>query len=288
MTLATHRFTTAVVFAAALLLVTTAAAQPPTSAPANTEPPDPVCDVLFRNYVCGGKVNSDDRAAAIQLVASRGRNIGYWRKVLKTLREVEPPKETRCVQVLGKMLEVDGHGRRIIADAKRGKPYRGAWMGPYIVLDDCVVTELMQRARKATPHALEHYVRAIAGARDPRTRDFLLEIISRGDEDLFTRSGCRPGTRLLAAVGLAQLDEPAGIDWLIEHCENKQLLFGWAAPPRPSEQQLGPACVRALRDITGEYKGDLSTKAAWQAWRERTREDAQPSDTDDNEPDPTP
>ena len=271
---------------AAGLLAHTALAQAPPTQPAETpaaEPMDPVCDVLFREYACGGKINTVDREAAIVLVASRGRNNGYWRVVLQALRdtgEERSSNEVAAVRILGKMLTVDGHGREILEEQERtGKPYGGQWAGPYVVLDDSVVDELLTRAKelkRRRDHRAEYYVEALAAAREPRTREYLLDVVRTGraahpgDRDCFSDECC-----LTAAIGLAKLREPAGVEWLIENCESTTRLNWRHVTSLPKLSQLGSGCCRALDELDDESQPELTTRAQWQAWWNRAKAELQ-------------
>lgn len=258
------------------LLAATGRAQTPTSAPA--EPPDPVCETLFRQYACGGKINADAREAANLLVAYRGRGNGYWRVVLQTLRETDDEQtELSCVRILGKMLAVDGRGREILEEQRRsGKPYGGQWGGPYVVLDDSVVTTLLERATRfkdRRDHRIGNYVEALAAARDPRTRAFLLEVLHKQSEPGRPDAHAyRSDARLEAAMGLAQLGVSAGVEWLIQNCERDDLL-SLGPKLRSADERLGAACIRALDDISGDSPGARSTRADWQAWWDRAKAD---------------
>lgn len=252
------------------MLTSVAFAQAPVASSRAVERPDPVCETLFRDYACGGKINTADRDAATVLVASRGRANGYWQEVLKMLREADRPQvELSAVRVLGKMLAVDGRGREILEQQRRGVPYRGQWAGPYVVLGDEVVAELLKRLSQfesRRDHRIPCYVEALAAARAPAAREALLEVVSNG-EPAQPGSADGYGTEccLFAAIGLARMREPAGVEWLIEHCESDTRLNS-QYPLRREYDQLGSACCRALGDCRNANTPEPETRAAWQAW----------------------
>lgn len=272
-----NRVATFGVLAAGMLLASNAAlAQAPPGPTTTAEVNDPICETLFHAYVCGGKINSDVREAAIVLVAARGRENGYWRNVWRTLRETDDEQvEMSCVQIVGRMLAVDGRGREILAEEKRtGQRYGGQWGGPYVVLDEGVVTELLGRVERADnrqEYRIIHYIRALADARDPRTRDFLSEILRLSAGAAAPGRACYSAAAgLLAADGLVRLGEPAGVEWLIQNCESRELLPDRRTPP-PDVGQLGAACRAELQAISNDWSGERSTKAQWQAWWQGAR-----------------
>jgi hypothetical protein len=74
--------------------------------------PDPLCRMLFDEYVVGaGKIDHSTRLAAAHIVAERGRTNGFWREVLAALPADDVRREIACVRVLGRMLEQDAFAR---------------------------------------------------------------------------------------------------------------------------------------------------------------------------------
>jgi hypothetical protein len=78
-------------------------------------------------------------------------------------------------------------------------------------------------------------------------------------------------TSFHAAVGLAQLGDPEGIQWLIDNSQHGRgtVSNAWprgAAVPRGAmNHNLSKCCVAALRLLTGEW---FETRAQWKAWSE--------------------
>src|SRR5262249_4203919 len=72
---------------------------------AQDRPVDEVTQQLFEQYVARqGKINTESVMAATHLVAERGRETGFWKKVLAELRRNNQHSEIGCIRVLGKML----------------------------------------------------------------------------------------------------------------------------------------------------------------------------------------
>jgi len=72
-----------------------------------------------------------------------------------------------------------------------------------------------------------------------------------------------PDVQFHAAVGLANLGDPNGIEWLISNLDKTSYVAN-AWPPRVPHLKVGPCCELALRYLSGER--ELSTKKEWQAW----------------------
>ena len=72
-------------------------------------------------------------------------------------------------------------------------------------------------------------------------------------------------TRFHAAVGLAQLGESDGFEWLIANCENTSgsVTNAWpkGAPPGGG---LGACCTESLRQLSGERA--RTSEVEWRAW----------------------
>jgi hypothetical protein len=227
---------------------------------------DLICELLFREYVLNsGKVNADEREAAICLIARRGRENGFWQQVLDTYRTASDSVADACVLILGRMLVVDARGREIVAAEKRtGRPYGGQWGGPYIVLPDEVVDLIVRRAAGFTGSSRRAHLVALVQADDPRAKPVFEPLLEHGTTlDL---DGCA----VFAAVGLANLGQERGVQWLIEHCESKYWL-GYAAATigETHSPWLDELCQTALRVLSGHHVR-RDTRDSWQRWLHST------------------
>lgn len=212
----------------------------------------------------GGKVESDNLRAAIQLLSFHARKSGYWQVILYEWRLWDRRSESRYVDVLGKMLAYDAAGRDI--EALPPEKRENVASSPGVVLDENVLPELLVRARHAdeVQPIEDHYVVAIARARDRRAVDFLAKVLSE------TQPHHSASTRFHAAVGLANLADPRGVEWLIDHVEGEpgKVIIAW--PPGGLNCNLDACCMGALRHLSGNPK--VSTKAEWREWWSTARE----------------
>jgi hypothetical protein len=73
------------------------------------------------------------------------------------------------------------------------------------------------------------------------------------------------GTRFHAAVGLAQLGDFEGVDWLIANCQHREGTV-MNAPPQgaPPGGSLTACCSEALRHLSLEHT--RTSKAEWAEW----------------------
>src|SRR2546423_1146149 len=71
------------------------------------------------------------------------------------------------------------------------------------------------------------------------------------------------GGKFFAAVGLAEMGQPRGIDWLIEHADDQS---GWLDQTQIAGAKVNSikdCCRAALEQLTGQK---LKKKAEWQTW----------------------
>jgi hypothetical protein len=257
--------------------------------------PDELTRQLFEQYLRGGKIDTASVMAATQLVAERGRENGFWKDILAELKRNNQNSEIECVRVLGKMLATDAVARDAIR--RSNKPGEPSQQGiPRVCLEPEVVTVLLERGGKADRFQIDHYAIALARARVPDAHDFFKSILratTPGDpfgpapsttsrRDTTTTPVTKPdgskvtnfaptnpyhleSTRFHAAVGLAQLGDSEGIDWLIANCGYSEgtVLSGrpQGAPPGGG---LSACCVKALRQLSGERT--QTSKTEWAAW----------------------
>jgi hypothetical protein len=247
--------------------------------------PDELSQLLFDTYLARpGKHNTPTVMAASQIVADRGRESGFWKNVLAELKTNDEHSEVNCVRILGNMLAMDASAR----DALRRQKETGEISASIqsVRLGPEVAKELLERANKADRFLSDHYTIALARARVPEAREFLASILVArrgpaappiaGREDAPAGFYHLESTRFHAAVGLAQLGDAAGIDWLIANCED---INGDVSSARPYAASPGGSldscCVAALRQLSD--KMDLTTRAEWEAWRKTADKSLLPS-----------
>lgn len=250
---------------------------------AQDQPADDLSRQLFETYVARQvKINTSTVMAASHIVAERGRESGFWKVVLAELQKNNEQSELGCVRVLGMMLAVDASARDVIRRNKETGEVSACIAS--VRLGPEVVTELIKRGQKDDRNKIDHYTIALARARVPDARRFFESILrssvaranpfvetpqkQQGEATVPDRGLGVPhleSTQFHAAVGLAQLGDQLGIDWLIANCEYSQGSV-WHAWPRNSSGNgsLSPCCVAALQELSGERS--LTSKAEWEAW----------------------
>lgn len=232
---------------------------------------EPVTAQLFEQYVARqAKIDGESVMAATHLVAARGRETGFWKIVLAELQQENPDSEIGCIRVLGKMLATDAAAR----DAIQRRDETGeisAWL-PTVCLGPEVVAELLQRGRRADRFRMDHYVIALARARTPAAKEFFLEVLRAPAEPVDPLATPPHSVRHLdstcfhAAVGLAQLGEAEGFDWLIAHCEFSQGTVTNAWPGVSRRGNLSDCCQEALRQLSDQRPS--ASAAEWASWRQ--------------------
>lgn len=235
---------------------------------------DEISRLLFDAYIARpGKINTSTILAASHIVADRGRESGFWKEVLAELKSGDEHSEVGCVRILGSMLADDASAR----DALRRQKETGEISAsiPSVHLGKEVAAELLARARKADRFRIDHYTIALTRARVPEARELFAAILN-------ARTGATPadiaagvavptgfyhmdGTRFHAAVGLAQLGDASGVEWLIANCEDPH---GFVQNARPyfadRGGSIGTCCQAALQQLSD--KRDLTTKPEWEVW----------------------
>jgi len=227
--------------------------------------PDQLCKMLFDSYIaCRGKINTSTVMAASHIVAERGRSNGFWRYVLIELKKKKAESEIGCVRVLGKMLAIDAVARDVIRREKETGEI-GQWMAS-VSLGPEVVTELLSRGRRADRFRIDHYAIALARARVPEASDFFCMIL-RDD------AGClhMDSTKFHAALGLAQLGDPVGFEWLVSHSTDKQSTVSNAWPDHVANLNLDTCCNAALQQLSGKkYAAAIRDWKTWWAQIDKT------------------
>ncbi|QDT10535.1 hypothetical protein [Planctomycetes bacterium K23_9] len=245
------RTTVLILLACFLLLGRIAEAQDPK--------PDEICQRLFETYITRQvKISTKTVMAATHIVAERGRNTGFWKNVLAELRSENSQSEIGCVRVLGKMLATDALARYTIRRQKETGEI-SAWLAS-VRLGPNVVAELVQRGEKADRSKLDHYVVALARSRVPETKEFLQSVLRNDNRS--------DSAKFHAAVGLAQLAETEGVEWLIANSESSQGHVSVGTPRGAAPGGALSACsVAALQQLSDQR---LQNKSEWEAWLKNT------------------
>ena len=105
----------------------------------------------------------------------------------------------------------------------------------------------------------DHYAIALARARLPEARELFQKLVTQ-DPD----ARGRESTRFHAAVGLAQLGDPVGFEWLIANAGDSSHNVSNAWPPRVPSYNLDVCCIAALRELVG--LDAPRTRAEWESW----------------------
>lgn len=226
-----------------------------------------LCRVLGPRYLRPKKDNWGIQQAAIHLISVLARGCEYWRVILEDWRHGDPRNERYNVDVIGRMLADDAIGR----DFKELPPekQRLVAMLPGIVLDDSVLPELVARALQADGSIVDHYILAAARARDRRAIDFLARVLSD------TQPRHAASTKFHASVGLANLADSRGVEWLIDHVDDEGPTVTLARPPGAGRGNLDECCLWTLRYLSG--KPALTTQAEWREWWSTVRQGFTPT-----------
>ena len=228
------------------------------SATAQNREDDPICQLLFDTYIIRtGMINYDTIMAASHIIAERGRNNGFWRKILNELQNGSEDSERGCVRILGQMLSIDALARdankREQETGEVGQGFASVNLGPE------VITTLIARGEKADRFRVEAYAIALARARVPGVTN-LFRMILRDE----TGKHYMSTAKFYAAVGLAQLGDPSGYAWLVENSGDTLPIVEGAWPRRIANNNVDTCCQAALRDLSGGK--DMKGKAAWVTW----------------------
>jgi hypothetical protein len=121
-----------------------------------------------------------------------------------------------------------------------------------------VVNVLVERADKADRFRAECYAIALARARVADARGFFSAVLADS-----TGKNYMPGAKFFAAVGLAQLGDAAGYEWLVVNSGDELPTISNARPRGAANLKLNSCCDAALRQLTEK---DLSGSDAWQTW----------------------
>jgi hypothetical protein len=236
--------------------------------PQTERPPDPICQALYDAYIARSvKVSTHIILAASDIIVDRGRCTGFWKPVLDGLEKSKGWDDIRYVNILGQMLAQDAYAKENI---ERGDARNMAAV-QIVCLPSTIVPELIARARKAERYPRDAYAIALVRSRDPRARAFFMERLETRDN-----GDNQPTTQFHSALGLAELGEPAGVEWLIANSDNvsDDVVFAW--PDRVPDRKISSSCISALRRLSGQP--GLNTKAEFEAWWKSTSKPWTPKD----------
>jgi hypothetical protein len=257
-------------------------------------PSDVVCERLLNEYILKrGKIESANIEAAIQLIASRGRDNGYWRVVVEHF-EQSPVNDSRgsqsqlLLRILTKILQSDGWSRWVRAHPEELK---SSQTGAPIRLPVSVIDTIVARAKQADRLNRDDYIIALVAAHDSRTRDFLRGILDRkkdeatkrdlfdtGEQDASVPGGpLSDGSRFYAAVGLAELGDLDGVRWLVEApTDIGGSLFPTYVSHVDASGDLLQSRVLALADLTGQPFQTIEEAQSWWATNRPTEKEYKP------------
>lgn len=220
--------------------------------------PDDICQLLFEAYIARpGKTGDSTVMAASRIIAERGRDTGFWGNVLRELRKGDSRNEIECVRILGKMLAMDASARDVIRRQKEAGDL--VQQAAYVRLGPEVVSELVGRGKNADRFRMDHYAVALARARVPEAAPLFLMILRDDTGRHFT-----PSAKYHAAVGLANLGDPKGFEWLIANSDDSLPTVSNAWPPGVTNRNVNTCCTAALRELSGDQT--RSTKLEWETW----------------------
>lgn len=272
---------------------------------------DMVTEQLFRQYVVGrGKISTRTVNAAIELVAARGQSPAFAQAVvLEFERSCEDENASsilkNLMELISKMLAVDGNQRWIYELAHRNGQTKqiATTAGPSPSPTDEkiyyrqseMLERVISRGRQANRHNIDAFVIAVRQAHHPRGKQFLLDVLQNQPDPLSRGLTVDPlqgkwpdnlgGTwldaKFHAAVGLAELGEHAGVEWLIKQSELNDFGVGsmsaslFHAPHRKAaSSNLRESCLHALADLF-ELPATSDSKQ-WTAWWAANKDHFQP------------
>lgn len=199
-----------------------------------------VTEQLFRQYITAyGKIATEQVNAAIKRVARRGASDAEFTKlVIEEFKENYDARNGRGVKrnvltLMGRMLAFHGARRWQQEYFERtGQIGQAALPGGVEHLsahEAAMLDQILTRGRKADRGNIAEFVMAIRLAHHPRGKQFLLVVLQNpsstaGPFEDATQKGKWPDTvgggwsdaEFLAAVGLAELGESIGVEWLIQ------------------------------------------------------------------------
>lgn len=249
---------------------------------------DPVSKELFENYLVHAfKISSDDVQAAIQLVASRSAgHIEAEDVIMSTLERADNKTVQRnLIAVITKILAKDGAMRwQRELEARTGETGQAATAfqrrgqsGANAADSDAPLRGLLDRVlalgRNADRANIDDFVMALRQSHHPAGKEFLLDVLRNPETGITDGKwsdnigGTWRDAKFHAAIALAELGDPAGIQWLIAQTDDR---FGHggevsrAPHVGPAMKSLRNCCVHALSELSGQPA--TLTQSEWQHW----------------------
>ena len=233
-----------------------------------------VTESLFQEYIANPyRIETDQVRAAVVLVASRGlddpeivdRVLQEFEKACKE-RDGRSKVKIRTLAVLSEMMEISG--RRRNARNQLG----GMWIPPDESPHEVeILRKLIMHGREADTHDMDEFVMAVRNAQHPEGQQFLLDVLSTSESN---------SSKFLSAVGLAELGNPIGFEWLLDKADTedpdyrKNLFFtrtsGWHFYAQSS--RLGDHCIKSLADLAQMNSSDVDNVAPIKDWWQMHKE----------------
>ena len=214
---------------------------------------DMVTEHLFRQYICvNGKITTSSVRAAIELVAARGDHERFRPLLMEELEKSCQEGGSRVVRqnllsTLQKMLASHRHGgARWHYEQKQQAQRDGKEVFPSAVIQPVsdqalyqnspMLKRVIELAYQADSADIDHFVLVVRQAHHPQSKAFLLDVLQNPESTIAPTSPAGGGAarqrqaksiwsdgqggswrdaKFHAAVGLAELGEPAGVEWLI-------------------------------------------------------------------------
>ncbi len=267
---------------------------------------DVVLQTLFDQYVnVKGKLPTAEVQAAIELVAARGaRDRDFMRMVLGELEKRSQTDNDRTIRrnllaVVSKWLEAGGSLRWQSDQALQARnAERAAGQMPAVMwhANSPMLFKVIELGRLADRSDIDVYVLAVRGAHHPQGESFLLDVLGNrqagGDPFEFYKHHPAPpapekawsdsmggswrDAKFHAAVGLAELGDSRGIEWLIAAVQPND--FGIDGTVYRGTHAKAPG--GSLRENSLYVLADLfglpptTTGPDWKAWRQKNKQPA--------------
>lgn len=134
-----------------------------------------------------------------------------------------------------------------------------------------ILRAIIQHGRETDRHDLDEFVMAVRNARHPESQQFLLDGLSTSASN---------SSKFLSAVGLAELGNPIGFEWLLEKANAQdpdygEELFFTRRSGRHSDAQssrLGENGIQSLADLTQTIPPDVDNVAPIKDWWQMHKE----------------
>jgi hypothetical protein len=274
------------------------------------ESADVVTEQLFRQYVVGrGRIPTASVNAAIELVAARATERAFINTVLAEFEKSCDAENARTIkrnllELMSKMLAQEGGRRWQSEQARRtgqnpaatvAKPAPSRQDDKVVHAESEMLARVIARGRQADRHEIDAFVLAVRQAHHPQGKQFLLDVL-HNPPDPFSGlaidgsqgkwpdniGGTWRDAKFHAAIGLAELGEHAGVEWLIEQSQSNDFGVGstsvslWRAPHRKAAGgNLRESCLYALADLSGQPATDQV--AHWKTWWAANKDQFEPT-----------